>query len=82
MSEPTPQTFTFKCKPCLTDDYNTLTFIGVSTTASSNSVAAVYIEENTTAKKLVFYLFYLRTLPLSFSNLLSFPASTYIYVSI
>ena len=56
MSEPTPQTFTFKCKPCLTSDYNTLIFIGVSTTASSNSVVAVisvYIEENTTAKKLV-----------------------------
>ena len=56
MSKPTPQTFTFKCKPYLTDDYNTLTFIGVSTTASSNSVVAVisvYIEENTTAKKLV-----------------------------
>ena len=56
MFEPTPKTFTFKCKPCLTSDYNTLIFIGVSTTASSNSVVAVisvYIEENTTAKKLV-----------------------------
>ena len=56
MSEPTPKTFTFKCKPCLTSNYNTLTFIGVSTTASSNSVVAVisvYNKENTTAEKLV-----------------------------